>query len=222
MTDYNVPEHISALTSLCAAKAAWSNVSTQMFFDQKVPPHMFFADVIGTTPIIRFLWKQLYSISDFFKVANIFIDDLLNNSHISFTLVKWFNEFTSIPHLLCIWDFVAYRGCRVTFNHLKWFNVQLHNTCKDLIHGSKVFVPRHGYHPFHPSFGDDTVNNIYAWKYWIITPKEREIMPKTPAPPPVNKKDMKKKFKKLLAYKLCDKNEADIYEQLIKTLETIK
>ena len=52
-----------------------------------------------------------------------------------------------------------------------------------------------------------------VWKFWII--KEAREQPQ------VRAKQMKKKFKSLLKYKLCDASEdikVDIYEQLLKTL----
>lgn len=86
------------------------------------------------------------------------------------------------------------------------------------------------------------MNDMSAWKYWVImtvypsstrshsapqqeqatSPPSKPHREETSSQLKVSKKDMKRKFKKLLDYKLCDANEVDVYAELIKTLENLK
>ena len=75
-------------------------------------------------------------------------------------------------------------------HRIKWFNATIQHICTDIIVGTKT--PHHSYRPVHQTFGDDTFKDMSE------------------------KSHMKKKFKKLLKYKLCDKSED---YKLIKTLE---
>ena len=213
-------EHINILTLVCTVKARWDQVNSCVIFNLNVPPNTYYADVIGTTQIIRYIWSNIFHMNRFFKDANIYVEDLLNNPFISYTLIKWPHQLASIPHILRIWEHVAYKGFSIKYNHLKWFNATLQYICKDIIAGTKVFEPHDSYRPYHDNFGDDTINDMSLWKYWLI--KEYRAPSRARAPPPPASKQMKKKFKNLLKYKLCDASEqvkVDLYEQLIKTIE---
>lgn len=176
---YHIPEHISAITSLCSARATWAHQPPNKFYQQDaIYPHMLFSDVIGTTEMIRYIWHNCRCLHEYFSHGNIRMEDLMNNPYISNTLIRWPHDLVSIPHILCIWDNVAYKGHHIHFNHLKWFTSTLRNTCLDLINGRRIFKPRAGYCPKHTSFGDDTVNDMTAWKYWVIV----SLYPPAPFP----------------------------------------
>ena len=209
----NDTEHINILTLLCTVKARWDNVSSNIIFNVKIPANTFYADVIGTSQIIRYIWSKIYHMNRFFKEAKICVEDLLCNPYISYTIIKWPHKLASIPHILRIWEHVAYKGYTIKYNHLKWFNATVQHICRDIMVGTKVFEPHNAYSPIYNNFGDDTIKDMSVWKFWII--KEAREQPQ------VRAKQMKKKFKSLLKYKLCDASEdikADIYEQLLKTL----